>query len=336
MVQWLSPSRRRSILRGAGVGAAAFVLLNLLSELTNKGSHSLRDWVSVPESKGLRCTLALIVATFLVLNCTRRFRSPCFRAAALLTFSAVSAAAVRDACLSWAAYHHGHLTWMFPLPASAFVAAFFAALAWDVARPDNAATSPFSLYSRGNLWLSSAAGLALIALLPVLRMVTFGASRYERSADVAVVLGARVWATGRPSLALADRVDEAVRLYHRGLVSRIVMSGAIDHAIGHSEPQVMRDRAIAMGVPAGAILLDEHGDNTALTARNTAAIMTSRGYKSALIVTHYYHQPRTKLLFEKRGIRVYTVPATMTRRLAKEPYFVAREVAAYYVALLKG
>ena len=49
---------------------------------------------------------------------------------------------------------------------------------------------------------------------------------------------------------------------------------------------------------------------------------------------HYYPQPRVKLLFERAGVAAYTVPATMRRRLLKEPYFVAREVLAYYAALL--
>ena len=35
-------------------------------------------------------------------------------------------------------------------------------------------------------------------------------------------------------------------------------------------------------------------------------------------------------------LRAYTVPATMPRRLLKEPYFIAREVLAYHDAFLRG
>jgi uncharacterized SAM-binding protein YcdF (DUF218 family) len=140
------------------------------------------------------------------------------------------------------------------------------------------------------------------------------------SADIAVVFGARVWNNGKPSEALADRIDEAVRLYRAAGVARLSMSGGIDPENGLSEAQVMRPRADAGGVPPEAILVDEAGVDAAWTVRNAAAWMRLERLASALIVTHYYHEPRAKMLFERAGVRAYTVPATMTRRLYKEPY----------------
>ena len=95
----------------------------------------------------------------------------------------------------------------------------------------------------------------------------------------------------------------------------------------------MRARAIAAGVPAAAIVIDEAGVDTASTVGNTVAWLRARGGSRVLAVSHYYHQPRVKLLFERAGVRTFTVPATMHRRLLKEPYFIAREVLAYYRAL---
>ncbi len=45
-------------------------------------------------------------------------------------------------------------------------------------------------------------------------------------------------------------------------------------------------------------------------------------------MTHHYHEPRAKMLFDRAGIRTYTVPAQMSRRLLKEPCFLMREVLA--------
>ncbi len=42
------------------------------------------------------------------------------------------------------------------------------------------------------------------------------------------------------------------------------------------------------------------------------------------------------MLFSRRGLRAYAVPARMTRRLVREPYFLAREVAAFYAWFLLG
>jgi uncharacterized SAM-binding protein YcdF (DUF218 family) len=161
-------------------------------------------------------------------------------------------------------------------------------------------------------------------------MFTFGPTSYARPADCAVVFGAKVWDDGTPSLALSDRVDEGIRLYKRGLVGKIVMSGAIDERNGHSEPEVMKARAVEAGVPAGDVLLDEAGVDTSSTARNTAALMRREGLRTALAVSHYYHEPRVKMLFDRSGVRVYTVPAKMTRRLLKEPWYIVREILAYY------
>jgi uncharacterized SAM-binding protein YcdF (DUF218 family) len=62
--------------------------------------------------------------------------------------------------------------------------------------------------------------------------------------------------------------------------------------------------------------------------------MREEGLSRALVVTHYYHEPRAKMLFDRAGIAAFTVPATMSRRLTKEPYFLMREVVAYYHSFL--
>ena len=129
-------------------------------------------------------------------------------------------------------------------------------------------------------------------------------------------------------------MDESIRLYQRGLVRTLLMSGAVDPGNGHSEPLVMKARAVERGVPEAAILLDEAGVDTASTVRNSARLLRAAGLQRALVVSHYYHQPRVKMLFDRAGVRAYTVPARMQRRMLKEPYFVLREIAAYYHSFL--
>ena len=322
---------RRDLLRTAGLAVAGFIAVNLAGEIVRDRFETLGDWVSWPASRGWRCALALLVMGALAMNAPSAHRPPWFRRAAALVFAAVAALACIDAARFAAALAGGAVRTPALVPASAFVAVFFGALAWEARLPGGTAPSGSR---RRRSWVRVATFGAVLAGVPLLRMVTFGPSRYERPADVAVVFGARVWNTGHPSLALSDRVDEAVRLYRAGLVDHIVMSGAIDAQNGFSEPVVMRDWAEAQGVPREAILLDEAGVDTASTVRNTARIMRELGMRRALVVTHYYHEPRAKLLFDRAGIRAFTVPATMSRRLAKEPYFLAREVAAYYHSFL--
>ncbi|MBM4362558.1 MAG: YdcF family protein [Deltaproteobacteria bacterium] len=153
-------------------------------------------------------------------------------------------------------------------------------------------------------------------------------------ASAIVVLGARAYADGSPSLALSDRVDEGVRAYREGLAPRLIFTGGIDRQTGVSEPQVMRALAVRSGVPDSAIVLDEAGDTTAASARNVGRLLAPG--TPVLVVTHYFHLPRASLLLERRGLRVAARSARMTRRLLLEPWFVAREIPAMYVAWITG
>jgi len=113
----------------------------------------------------------------------------------------------------------------------------------------------------------AAAGIAVVTPALTARLATVGArhpiaSGNFKPADAALVLGARVWQDGRPSRFLRERVVVGVRLYRRGLVSRIIMSGAGEDSSGYGEPAVMRRVAEEAGVPSEAIVDDDLGVDT--------------------------------------------------------------------------
>ena len=204
----------------------------------------------------------------------------------------------------------------------------------------SAAVLPFSLVTLGILiggiartfydgptgpwtWIASGAALAGPLLL-LLHLFSFGATDYARPADAIVVFGARVYEDGRPSLALEDRVAHGVRLYAAGLAPRLILSGAPD------EVPAMKRLALQGKVPAAAIVSDPAGLNTYATLANLKE-------RRIVAVSHYYHLARIKLTARRMEIACATSPCPMTRRLAKEPFFIARECAAfvsYY--LLRG
>ena len=168
----------------------------------------------------------------------------------------------------------------------------------------------------------------------VLQMFCFGKTDYRRPAEVAVVLGARAYADGRPSDALADRVRTACQLYRQGLVRKLVFSGGPgDGAI--TEPEAMRRMAIGLGVNSADVTLDTTGLNTEATVKNTLALFLS-SHPRVLVVSHFYHLPRVKLTYQRAGLDVYTVPAKETYLLGQTPYNIAREVAALWVYYLKA
>jgi len=172
-------------------------------------------------------------------------------------------------------------------------------------------------------WTAAGAAIAGPALL-LLHLFSFGATDYVRPAQAIVVFGARVYDNGDPSLALADRVRHGVRLYHEKIAPTLVLSGAPD------EVPTMQRLAREGGVPESALVLDPAGLNSYATLANLKV-------RDVVAVSHYYHLARIKLTAQRMGIACATSPCVMSRRLAKEPYFVARECAAfvsYY--LLKG
>ncbi len=173
-----------------------------------------------------------------------------------------------------------------------------------------------------------------LGLYPVLLMCTVGNARANTHADVALVLGARVFADGSPSDALLDRVLAGCDLYEQGLCDTLLFSGGPgDGAI--SEPQAMRTIAIHRGIPTNAIVLDEHGLNTAESAVNTAALCNAHGWSSVIGVTHFYHTPRLKITLSREGILASTHSARRRGMvLRKLPVFMAREAVAWWAYTL--
>lgn len=157
------------------------------------------------------------------------------------------------------------------------------------------------------------------------------------SFDVIVVLGAAVRAGGRPSRALARRVERGVELFHAGEAGALLLSGGG----APSEASVMRALAVEAGVPEASIVLEEASMSTLENAINSAPIMAERGWESALLVSDPFHLPRGLLAFRSVGVRAR---GRRVRGLWHGPFrswwrFLAYELCAfpwYVVQILAG
>lgn len=158
-------------------------------------------------------------------------------------------------------------------------------------------------------------------------LVTAGLRDDVQVSDVGVVLGSKVMSDGTPSPRLRARLDRAADLYGQGMFAHVIVSGGTG-VERFSEARVMaRYLAEQRGVPAKAILLDEHGDDTDATARNSAAIMQAHGFASALVVTQYFHIPRSR--YALRRAHIATVHAAHAHFFeARDIYSTAREIVA--------
>lgn len=173
------------------------------------------------------------------------------------------------------------------------------------AAPPRRRPSTIRRWSRRALVAGAAAGLVGVLLLVAANVfVTRSAEglAFDAVAEVperptAIVFGAGV-VNGQATPALADRVDGAVELYRQGRVSHLLMTGDNSH-VDYDEVSVMRDLAIAEGVPAEAITRDHAGFDTRSSCYRARDIF---GVRAAVLVTQDYHLPRALYTCRDLGI----------------------------------
>jgi len=115
---------------------------------------------------------------------------------------------------------------------------------------------------------------------------------------VAIVPGARVHPDGRPSEALADRLQTALDLYRAGKVRKILVSG--DHAAPeYDEVNAMFRWLRERGVAPEDLFLDHAGLRTLDTMERARRVFLVR---DAVVCTQAFHLPRSVFLARRAGI----------------------------------
>lgn len=116
--------------------------------------------------------------------------------------------------------------------------------------------------------------------------------------EVAIVPGAGVNPDGTMSTMLADRVEQAVRLWKAGKVEKILVSG--DHGSWtYDEPDTMRKALVRAGVPPRDVFEDHAGFDTWATMVRARSVF---GVRRAVVVTQGFHMPRALYLADQAGI----------------------------------
>ncbi|MDB5268994.1 MAG: hypothetical protein JWP58_2034 [Hymenobacter sp.] len=147
-------------------------------------------------------------------------------------------------------------------------------------------------------------------------------------ADIAVILGNKVNQDGTLSSRLERRLECGLQLYLGGRTKKLLVSGGLGKE-GFLEGNKMKDFLVRRGVPDTVIIVDNHGDNTLATVKNTLRIRDSLDYTSLLVVSQYFHVTRTKMLFRKHH---FTAISSVSPRYfeARDAYALLREFVAYY------
>ncbi len=136
------------------------------------------------------------------------------------------------------------------------------------------------------------------------------------TADAIVVLGGATLSriAPRPWVEVSeagDRILYGARLYNQGKAPKLILSGgriAWRGGSDASEADDMKEFALAMNVPASAILLEGTSLNTRQNAVNLQPILEQQSIESILLVTSAVHMPRSVAIFSKLGINVVPAP----------------------------
>jgi uncharacterized SAM-binding protein YcdF (DUF218 family) len=132
--------------------------------------------------------------------------------------------------------------------------------------------------------------------------------------DAVVVLGGGndyAWlerAQVHPDQLEGSRLAAGARAWLAGRAQVVVLSGGGGGGNGDSEAYRMAEAIARLGVPASALMLEEHSRDTRDNARNTTAMLRGRGMQRVLLVTSSLHMPRASLLFREAGVEVLPVP----------------------------
>ncbi len=313
-----------SIASGCALCLGIFTTLNLIAEARCRSFTPNVWWIDLRILPGWISWPLLAVAALLlcVLGLTHQI-SVWRRRVTIVVLGVLAFAAAGNVAEFYALATSGRISVGVPVPLSLFVLGLLSVLIVSLTRRVEAVS-----WQRRLSATVFAATLGII-VFPLSLMFLLGKTDYRRPADAIVVFGARARADGKPSHVLADRVRTACELYHQGLAPRLIVSGGPGEGAIH-ETECMRRTALELGVPDEAILLDPEGHSTWETARNTREMFREQAVGQVLAVSHFYHLPRIKLAFQRHGYEVCTVPAQQKYTYSQLPFWMAREVCAFW------
>jgi uncharacterized SAM-binding protein YcdF (DUF218 family)/glycosyltransferase involved in cell wall biosynthesis len=136
-------------------------------------------------------------------------------------------------------------------------------------------------------------------------------SEPPKAADAIVVFFGGVGETGKAGGGAPERLNEAVALYRGGYSKYLVLSSG--YVYSFKEAEGMRDLAVAQGVPAGSIVLEERATNTHQNVTYVNDILRDHKWRSILLVSSPYHMRRATMTWKKLAPEVSVTPTPPPR-----------------------
>ena len=129
----------------------------------------------------------------------------------------------------------------------------------------------------------------------------------ESKADAIVVLGAAQY-SGTPSSVFAARLEQARKLYERGVAPMVITVGGKQVGDEYTEAASGKNYLISRGVPADSIVAVEEGSDTLRSIEAISDAMRARDKASAVLVSDPWHSLRTRTMARDDGLEAWTAP----------------------------
>ena len=126
-----------------------------------------------------------------------------------------------------------------------------------------------------------------------------------RPSDAVVVFAGGVGESGDAGGGAQERISKAISLYQDGVAPRLIISSGFVFTL--REAEVMKSVAVANGVPADAILLEERARDTFENVAFTHRILTDHNWRRIALVSSPYHMRRALMTWRKVAPEVQVV-----------------------------
>jgi len=152
-----------------------------------------------------------------------------------------------------------------------------------------------------------------------------------RPAQAIVVMGAAQY-DGRPSAALANRLDHAAELYDQDIAPLIVVTGGRREGDRFTEAEAGANYLQGLGVPGGAIERETTGGSSWESLASAARFLREDGITSVVLVSDPYHAMRIDGIAHELGLDAVVSPADGSSSFAD----LARETMAVSIGRIIG
>ena len=180
------------------------------------------------------------------------------------------------------------------------------------------------------------AGLLTAAVFEVLMGVAASEKPPEEDAGFVIVLGCGIFADGRLTLSLKNRLDAAYEYLIVHEDSLCIMSGGKGGNEPVAEAEAMQRYMLSRGIGAARILTESESTSTLENIENSMRVMAQypEQPKTVALVTSDYHVFRAMMLARQYGLEAFGIPSETTWSVALACH--VREYAAIIKTVLFG